>query len=263
MELPVEAWYRAIPARTSRRSYETKLPDESLLARLARACREFRPFPEARVELVRGPAEGVFKGIIGGYGRITGAPAYVAVIGGMDSPRAQECAGYTGEGLILEATSLGLGTCWVGGFFGRDVAAEQVGLKEGESLLAISPIGTARKSLTFTDRTFKLFAGSKRRQPLAELIAGGAVPDGAVRKALGAARLAPSAYNRQPWRFRVEDGAVVVRADKADEPGKISRRLDCGIAMLHFELGARASGLAGSWEFLPPPDVARFKFRPA
>jgi hypothetical protein len=31
--------------------------------------------------------------------------------------------------------------------------------------------------------------------------------------------------------------------------------------MLHFELGVRAAGLSGSWEFLPPPDVARFRLK--
>jgi len=263
MDLQVERWFEAVAARTSRRAFEPRLPDEILSVRLDKTCREFRPFSEARVELVRRPADGVFKGIIGSYGRVTGAPAYLAVIGDMGSPRAQECAGYTGEGVILEATALGFGTCWVGGFFGRDAAAAQAGLREGENLLAISPVGIARTSLTFTDRTFKLFAGSKRRKPLEELVESGTLPGGPVRKALEAARLAPSAYNRQPWRFRFEDGAAVIRADKADEPGKISRRLDCGIAMLHFELGARAASLAGSWEFLPPPDVARFTFRPA
>ncbi len=38
----------------------------------------------------------------------------------------------------------------------------------------------------------------------------------------------------------------------------ISKRLDCGIAMLHLELGARAAGTSGSWEFLKSPGVAQF-----
>jgi hypothetical protein len=70
-----------------------------------------------------------------------------------------------------------------------------------------------------------------------------------------AAQLAPSAMNLQPWRFRYENGAVVVGA----APGLTGfRRLDCGIAMLHFELGARAEGVDGAWEPLEAPDVARW-----
>ena len=52
-----------------------------------------------------------------------------------------------------------------------------------------------------------------------------------------------------------------IQAVAGSRDPKISRRLDCGIAMLHFELGVRAAGLSGSWEFLPPPDVARFRLK--
>ncbi|MBM3310011.1 MAG: nitroreductase, partial [Candidatus Aminicenantes bacterium] len=78
-------------------------------------------------------------------------------------------------------------------------------------------------------------------------------------KALEAARLAPSATNRQPWRFEVGDGSITVRIDGGREGGRFSKRLDCGIAMLHLELGARAAGVDGRWVFLPAPAVARFE----
>jgi nitroreductase len=260
MELPVDAWFKAIPVRASRRTYEARpLRDEELVP-LENACREFRPFPESRAELVREPSDGVFKGILGNYGRVTGAPCYLAFVGDLTSTRAQECTGYTGEGLILQATALGLDTCWVGGFFGRRAVSAQVRLGENEAVLAVSPVGFARGKKSVTDRTFKFFAGSKNRNPLRALVQGGLAIDPRIRKGLEAARLAPSAYNRQPWRFGIEDGAVVIRTDKEGKADKISRHLDCGIAMLHFELGVRAAGLSGSWEFLPTPDVARFRF---
>ncbi|MHB1361165.1 MAG: hypothetical protein ACYCW5_01020 [Thermoleophilia bacterium] len=40
----------------------------------------------------------------------------------------------------------------------------------------------------------------------------------------------------------------------------ISERLDCGIAMLHPELGARHAGARASREYLEAPDVARLRF---
>ena len=258
MELPVETWSRSVPVRTSRRAFEARFPGEETMDRLDRTCREFRPFPEARAELVREPADGVFKGLIGSYGRVTGATCYFAFIGDMRSARVQECVGYTGEGLILEATSLGLGTCWIGGFFCRDSVSAQVRLDKSEKVLAISPVGYALAKPSFTEKTFKLFAGSKSRKPLHELIPDLIVAEAGLQKGFEAARLAPSAYNRQPWRFRVEEGDVIIRTDKNENDEKISRRLDCGIAMLHFEIGARAAGLSGTWDFLPPPDVAKF-----
>lgn len=258
MDLPVESWYRAVADRVSRRSYDPSMPGEEVLGRLERVCREFRPHPEARAALVREPVDKVAAGIIGSYGRVSGAPCYLAFIGRMDSGRVQECVGYTGEALVLEATSLGLSTCWVGGLFKPDVVSSRLELGENEKVICISPVGYPKARPSLTDRTFKALAGSARRKPLKELVEGGRVPEGEVKTAVEAARLSPSASNRQPWRFRVEDRSVTVLTDSDKKEWKLSRRLDCGIAMLHFELGARAAGLAGEWEFLEAPEVARY-----
>jgi len=66
-----------------------------------------------------------------------------------------------------------------------------------------------------------------------------------------------SAVNRQPWRFKIDGNAISIFLDKSRNSYKISRRLDCGIAMLHLELGARYSGIKGSWTF-PPDSIACF-----
>ena len=258
MELDVNRWSQAIVSRVSRRSFRTEAPAEGLLDRLERVCREFRPFPEARAALVREPVGEVASGIIGGYGRVSGAPCYLAFIGRMDSARVQECVGYTGEALILEATSLGLSTCWVGGLFKPGVVSARLGIGESEKVLCISPVGYPAVRPSLTDRTFKTLAGSARRKPLEELVETGRIPEGGLKTAIAAARLSPSANNRQPWRFRADDRAVTILTDNDKKEWKISRRLDCGIAMLHFELGARAAGLVGEWEFREAPEVARY-----
>jgi hypothetical protein len=72
------------------------------------------------------------------------------------------------------------------------------------------------------------------------------------------ARIAPSAVNRQPWRFDLEPGSVKVSVVARGAEGSISRLLDVGIAMLHFEVGARLMGASGTWQLLEPPDVARY-----
>jgi nitroreductase len=259
MELPVTSWYEAISRRHSRRTYTPRVPEAETLVRLDQVCHEFRPFSEVRSELVRSSPEAVFKGLLGNYGRVKGASIYVAFIGKMDSPRVQEAAGYTGEGIILEATALGLATCWVGGFFRRDIVRRQIKIQDTEKVLAVTPVGYAPER---KDRSEKFLSGvvrSHRRKPLTALVAG-ETPPSYLEKALSAARLAPSAQNRQPWRFRVVPNAVIVTVDRSFSTSSISKRLDCGIAMLHLELGARAAGIVGEWEILPPPDVARFSF---
>ena len=39
----------------------------------------------------------------------------------------------------------------------------------------------------------------------------------------------------------------------------VSEQLDCGIAMLHIEIGAFYEGVKGNWVYLNDPEVARFK----
>ncbi len=259
MELPVARWHEAIFRRLSRRTFTPQLPEEEKLTRLEQVCREFRPFPEVRSELVRSSPETVFRGLLGKYGRVKGALMYIAFIGRMDSPRVQEAAGYTGEGVILEATALGLSTCWVGGFFRPENVRIQVDVQESEKVLSVTPIGYAPGHKDPKERLFSGVIRSSHRRPLSSLVSTGTVPT-RLEKAFDAARLAPSAQNRQPWRFRIENNTIVITTDKTFSTSSISKRLDCGIAMLHFELGARAAGIAGEWEILPPPDVARFIF---
>ncbi len=52
---------------------------------------------------------------------------------------------------------------------------------------------------------------------------------------------------------------MIVSAVTKGSEGNISRRLDCGIAMLHFEVGARLMGAPGRWEVLEAPQVARYR----
>ena len=75
---------------------------------------------------------------------------------------------------------------------------------------------------------------------------------------LEAARIAPSAFNRQPWLFSLDKRGVLLSMNKPGGNNHFSKRLDCGIAMLHFELAAKANGVNGTWEMLSSPDVARF-----
>ena len=80
-----------------------------------------------------------------------------------------------------------------------------------------------------------------------------------LEKILRAGAQAPSGGNRQPWRFNIRDDSITVSANSKREGFGVSRMLDCGIAMLHIELGVRKVGVTGSWEFLKYPDVGKFQ----
>lgn len=258
MERFPSSWYAAVLIRKSRRTFHPRRPEEDKIVRLEKLCAAFRPFPGARAELVRKSPDEVFKGFIGGYGRITGASYYMAFIGAQDAPNVEAAVGYTGEGLVLEATVLGLGTCWVSGFFRPAIVRAHLDLAAGERVFAVTPVGYAERRYTIKDKIYRGLAGSAKRKSVGEIIEG-TLAESWQEKAVEAARLAPSAANRQPWRFAAGPGSLTVRTDGAKDVGRYPKSLDCGIAMLHVEVGAREAGVAGRWTFLPAPDVARFE----
>ncbi len=261
MDIPFSRWYPAIEKRRSRRHFDASRPIESdKLSALDTVCKQFMPFPNARSCLVTESVKDVFKGIIGSYGKIKGAPAFIAFIGDMDSASVQEEVGYTGEGIILEATALGLNTCWVAGFFKPESVSSLVEIKSNERVLAVTPVGYARRFESLEEKLMTGFGRTHRRVPISRLFSSltqDSLP-GWIRASIQAARLAPSAVNRQPWGFHMEDKSITVYVRIGGPEFSVSKRLDCGIAMLHIEVAAMICGVRGDWQFLKAPQVARF-----
>jgi nitroreductase len=261
MDIPNARWYTVIQQRRSRRRFDLQRPVQPAdLAALDRICREFRPFPGTRSILVNNPSNDIFKGILGSYGKVTGAPAFLAFVGDATDPFVQEVTGYTGQGAILEATALGLSTCWVGGFFNPRITASLIEIKPGERILAVSPVGYPLESESLQDKIMAGFGRNHKRLPVSSLVSSRSdeKPAPWINAAIESARLAPSAANRQPWGFEVQEDGITVFVRTLGPGFGVSKRLDCGIAMLHLEIAAATSGIRGEWQFLQPPQVARF-----
>ena len=146
--------------------------------------------------------------------------------------------GYLGEAFILECTALGLGTCWLGASFDEKAAERRIPLYGKEQIVCITPIGVPGESYTMRPRkSLSKLTGLTQKQ-LMEL------PEWQQR-ALECARMAPSAVNGQPWQFMVGSKSITVK-NIASNYGY--GKLDCGIAMLHVELGAAHAGVTGSWD---------------
>lgn len=255
-------WLAAVARRSSRRTYDGHHVEPAVLDVIDECCQVFRPRPDARTVLVRDPAVDVFTGVIGAYGKVRDTPHLLAFIADERAPVADQHVGLTGQGVVLEATRLGLDTCWIGGFFSMPKVRHIIDLTDGERVYAVSPLGHAVASKSVTERTMRGLASSDKRKCVEELAPSisDTWPEWAV-AAVETARLAPSALNRQPWRFRLEEGGLVLSVDSAFEAPRVAKRLDCGIAMLHVELGAAASGMHGAWTDLTGSDVARFDAR--
>jgi nitroreductase len=261
-----------IRIRSSRRSYTSRPVEPEKLERLERVFASLRgPFdPAARFRILdtSGWADSSINAL-GTYGTIRGARLYMAGAverGGMD----MESFGYLFETVILHATDLELGTCWIGGIFNRSGFAEKMDMGENEILPAVSPLGYATRNRSLTDSVIRWSAGSKSRKPWPKLFFSGdfstPLSDAAAGRYAGVlemVRLGPSASNRQPWRIvrDGERGAFHLFLRRSAGYDKIIsavdlQRIDMGIAMCHFELTARETGLAGAWKTLDPrPDA--------
>jgi nitroreductase len=263
------AWYDAIATRRSRRRYSDRKVAQAALAELRAFCERFRLSGDVRVVLAEGAGD-VFTGLLdrfgGAYGRVEGAPWTAAFVG----PAGTETeAGYVGEAFVLEATRLGLGTCWVAGMFDHATASGLARLRPGEKVIAVTPVGHPLERKALVERMMSTAVRSAARRQVEDIAPGlvrgvwqsggatgaGAWPAWAV-SAVEAARQAPSGANRQPWRFRVDGGALVLASA---ERAYWTAPIDFGIAMLHAELGALHEGVRGEWVRLVLPDVARFE----
>ncbi len=227
----MERWYNAVGQRFSVRKYESA-PSEEDYASLE----EFAALLSARnvrIQLMRN--EKFFAPSFFSYGRITGTDCLAAVIANGAEP---ETAGYLGETFALECAAMGLGSCWLGMAQFKRAAKKELTLNEGEKLMIVLTFGVSAEKYTGRPRKDLDKLTGMTQEELIDL------PEWQQR-AIECARLAPSALNTQPWEFWPEkDGMVVHRISENFGYGKV----DCGIAMLHIELGAAHCGVSGEWE---------------
>lgn len=258
----VREWLDASAARVSRRSYSPGAVSPEDHERLTSFCEGFRPFEGVRTLTLREAPQGIFTGIVFSYGKVT-SPSALVFLGEERLPDIEARVGYTAEAVVLEATRLGLGTCWIGGGFHKREVARATGMARGERCYSISALGYLPASVAGETTTAISEARALRRDPLEEIAPGldaDLWPEWAL-AGLREARIGPSATNRQPWRFRLTEEGVLLYFEAPDTP-IISKKLDCGIAMLHFELGARAAGSRGRWELGRGREVATWREGP-
>lgn len=190
---------------------------------------------------------------IGTYGIIKNATLFLCGVIG-DDPHAMEAYGYEFESLVLRLTSMGLGTCILGGTFNKGEFAKAIDLKENELFPCVSPVGHPAAKKSLVERVMRTGVKADSRLPWTELFF---VEDfgkplsraeaGPYAYAFDLLRLAPSAVNKQPWRVVKQGNAFHFYEQKSADPeGKIDmQRIDLGIAMCHFAFACEDKALPG------------------
>lgn len=187
---------------------------------------------------------------------LTGEPMYVAGKVGK-VPYGDVAFGFAMEQLLLYAWSLGVGSVWIGGTMKRELFEQAAGLGDGERMPCVSPLGCPAAKRSLRETVMRRGVGADSRLPGEKLF----FEDDFERPLRGKARepwgevlelvrWAPSAVNKQPWRLVLRDGAFhfYLRHDKGYVSEKVGdmQKIDVGIALCHFVLGAREKGLAAA-----------------
>lgn len=205
---------------------------------------------------------------LGTYGYIKNSPGFI--VGATESGEFDlEDYGYQMERIILEATRFGLGTCWLGGTFTKSSFSQKISAVEDELVPAVTSIGYPAAQRRWIETIRRPNPTVERRLPGESLFFEGGfdrplskADAGSFADPLEMVRLAPSASNKQPWRFVREDGHwhLYFQRTPGYREGFLVKlvtvadiqRLDIGIAMLHFEITAREIGLSGRWQRREP-----------
>ena len=245
-----------IPKRQSVRKYIDSDLGAKMLAKIDEAIAGFAPLrPDIKVKLEVLPIERMPRY----FSRTPSvkAPHYL-VISSEDKPLSGENAGFLGQQAVLLLTSLGVGTCWLGGLKEREgafplpyVITIAMGLPQGE-LLRGENDKVHRKALSDICLT-------EPSTPFASA-------------ACEAVRMAPSAINGQPWRLMPQGNTIHLFCEtpsvvqtvnfhgiRFPMPGsmlKANQAIDCGIALAHISATAETQGLQVEFtdENITPPE---------
>jgi len=250
---------KTIRARRSVRNYSPEDISPDLLRHLDEACSTTTRAPlgeTAKFQVIEKPFQRGQPVKLGNYG-LQRNPRYFFVGSIIPSPTAHMGYGYLLEHLVLRATELGLGTCWMG-YFNPEYFPEVTGdgltpalvivgrtqkPRIGEKIMRSAIKADKRKEWNhfFFDGTFD--------HPLSKSDAG------EYSEPLEMLRLAPSSGNTQPVRVVRGPGNVFhfhMRIVKKKYHAQGMHHVDTGIAMAHFDLVAREVGLDGEWRVADP-----------
>ena len=151
-----------IKERMSIRSYKARPLEENLKMNIVDYLENLEgPFNDkARYKLIDIKTSEDNNIKLGTYGMIRGASFFIAATANHGEMSLEEL-GYELEKFILYATSLGLGTCWLGGTFKKSEFAKVMGLNGEEILPIVTPIGYPSAKTNILDSLVRIVAGSK------------------------------------------------------------------------------------------------------
>ena len=169
-------------------------------------------------------------------------------------PYADVAFGFAFEKLVLYAWSLGIGTTWIGGTMKRSNFEKAAGLKKGFMMPCVSPLGYPSGKRSLQETVMRKAIGADSRMAAEKLFFEESFSSPLkgpgkekIADLIEMVRWSPSAVNKQPWRVLHKDGLYHFyekkdRGYQNESTGDL-QKIDVGIALCHFVMGAEEKGL--------------------
>lgn len=174
---------------------------------------------------------------IAGYnGYMIEAPNYVIILSDVKKGYIEN-SGYIGERLMLKARDLGIDSCWI-------TFKDSNSIKNKLDILSDKEV-TAIIALGYEDNKNIKNKSVSDRLSVEEIVYMNewgkniSITDLEERGLLDAfnyARMSPSNLNRQPWRFIIDGGNIILAVKKDEFTSDYELSIDTGIVMLYFSL---------------------------
>ncbi len=208
-------------------------------------------------------------GFAGYHGILINAPHYVILLS-EKKDHYIENAGYVGESISMKAFELGVDSCWIT-FKDSKTVIEKLNLVTDKEVVGILTLGYGKKQRTdtvgkaktgdtFTQVNLRKKESSGPSMALEDMVFidnwnNNIDFDDLRRRALyepmDSARKAPSTLNRQPWRFIIDGGKIILTVREDPETSIYEEHIDAGIAMLYFECVTEQTLCKCHWDLSP------------
>lgn len=210
-------------------------------------------------------------GVAGYKGHMIDAPCYIIIFSEVKD-RYIENSGCIGEDIILKANELGVDACWITFKDSNEIKVklEISTNKEVTAIIALGYNASTDKKVVNPTKTGQNYSKSNLdvvssntsyRLGVEEVVyikewgknaTIEQLEERAVLDAFHYARMAPSTLNRQPWRFILDDGIVVLAVRKDEHTNTYEEQIDAGIVMLYFEAIVDTTLFDLNWKFEQP-----------
>lgn len=191
-------------------------------------------------------------GFAGYNGILINAPHYVIILSEKKEYYVEN-AGYVGESISMKAFELGVDSCWIT-FKESKTVIEKLNLVTDKEVAAILTLGYGKKKTgsflgklktgdNYTQANMRKKEDHGTILPLEQMVyiskwgEGADVStllDRALYDPMDCARKAPSTLNRQPWRFIIDGGTIVLAVRDDVQSNEYEESIDAGISMLYF-----------------------------